>query len=541
MSDTPDQANRPTTPEPTSTTDAKTEPATDASVAEQSVAAEVEAEAQAMVSDAPQTKVDRKLSDKNEPGGSKSAADDDAETQKEIDQAMAELGLGPDADVQPEMPAQVAPVGGPAKAKLKGPRVVEAGREHRTGMVVSVGPTDIFVEFGPKELGVVERAAYNDDEVPAVGDTTEVIITRYEASESYYVCVRPGAVQKADWELLEIGQTVEARVTGVNKGGLELELANHRAFMPASQVSLERIEDLSVFIGEKMTCQVQRVDRAGKGNIVLSRRDMLKEERKELAKKLRDTLKEGDTVEGTVKKIMPFGAFVDIGGIDGLVHVADLSHDRVNMGEKNVERHIKQGEKVRCQVLKVDWDAKRISLGVKQLLDDPFQSMADEIVEGAVVSGRVTKILDFGCFVEVASGVEGLVHISELDWRRVAQVSDVVKPDEVVQVKVLKVDPSDRKVSLSIKQTKEAPERDGMAGRGGSDDKPQKLPKGVKPRDFNRGRMERDTRNPDDIKKETPHLRRMREAAKAKQKQQKGGGGLGDGGGLGIGLGDLKL
>ncbi|USN99385.1 MAG: S1 RNA-binding domain-containing protein [Phycisphaeraceae bacterium] len=446
-----------------------------------------------------------------------------AEIEAEIEAAMAELEA-----------ANAPTPGHPAKAKLRGPRVVEGGREHRTGTVVSVGPTDIFVEFGPKELGVLDRAQFKnkdgeEPDLPKVGEQAEVVVQRYEASESLYICARPGAVQKADWEMLEQGQVVEARVTGVNKGGLELEIAQHRAFMPASQVDLDHVKDLSVFVGEKLECIVQRVDRRGKGNIVLSRREVLQSQRAEAAASLREALQEGQTIEGTVRKIMDFGAFVDLGGVDGLIHISDLSHDRVNHGAKNIERHVSEGQKIRVQILKLDWDANRISLGLKQLQADPFAAAASEVVEGAVLTGKVTNIADFGCFVEVAPGVEGLVHISELDYRRVAQVSDVVQQGEVVQVKVLKIDPQTRKVSLSIKATKDAPAQAG--GGGGA------------PRGRGRGRGDRDDRDPNEILKETPKLRRMREAAKKRDKDQKksGQGGLGDVGGLGLGLGDLKL
>ncbi len=465
-----------------------------------------------------------------------------AEMDAEVDAAMAQLGFGssggggggpatqaPAKPAQPRSPRDtVTPVTGAAPARAK-PRVVQGGREHRTGKVVSVGPSDVFIEFGPKELGVVDRTQFKTEaDLPQVGQDLEVAVERFEPGESIYVCSLPGQVQKAEWEMLQPGDTVEAKVTGTNKGGLELEIANHRAFMPASQVALDHIADLSVFVGQKLACRVQRIDRRGTGNIVLSRRDMLAEERAREGEKLKGTLKEGDTVTGTVRKIMPFGAFVDLGGVDGLIHISDLSHDRVNQGEKNVGRFVEVGKPVTVQILKLDWDKNRISLGLKQLQADPFGEIAQEITEGADVSGRVVRIVDFGAFIEIRPGVEGLCHISELEWRRVAHPSDVLKPDEVVQCRVLKIDPSDRKISLSIKALKEAPKREGSpggrAGRG--------------------GRGERDDRTPEEILKETPHLRRLKEQAKQRAKQQNRGsgqGGLGDLGGLGMGLGDLKL
>ncbi|TVS07914.1 MAG: S1 RNA-binding domain-containing protein [Phycisphaerales bacterium] len=418
------------------------------------------------------------------------------ELEAEIDDAMAAMEREGSLEAPKQQPA---PAGGAAKPAIRGPRVVSGGREHRTGAVVSIGPTDIFVEFGPKELGVVEKSQFGDKPLPEKGDQVELVVNRFDPAESIFICTLPGQVQKADWEQLEAGQAVEARVTGVNKGGLELEVAGHRAFMPASQVSLDRIPDLSVFVGEKIACEVQRVDRRGKGNIVLSRRNILQQERQERAKELRDKLEEGQTVQGTVRKIMPFGAFVDLGGVDGLVHISDMTHERVPPTEKNVQKFVKEGQAVKVVILKINWEDNRISLGMKQLQDDPFVTAMNEVVEGAIVTGRVVQTAEFGAFVEVAPGVQGLVHISELDWRRVATVEEVVKPDEVVTVKVLKIDPETRKVSLSIKQTKEAPQR--PSGPGG--------PGGGKGR--GRGRGDRDTRSPEEILKETPEFRRLRE------------------------------
>ncbi len=371
-----------------------------------------------------------------------------AEMNAEIDQAMAALDQKPKA----APPSQ-------GKPAIRGPRVVEGGREKRKGKVVSVGPTDVFVEFGPKDLGVVERTQYPNDE--------------------------------AEWELLEPGQTIEGKVVGVNKGGLELEVAGgHRAFLPASQVGLDRIEDLSVMMGQKIACQVERIDRRGKGNIVLSRRQLLLEERNARRDKLRETLKEGQTIDGTVRKIMAFGAFVDLGGLDGLVHISDMTHERATPSEKNVGKYVKEGQNVRVIILKTDWENNRISLGMKQLQEDPFLTATNQIKEGEEVTGRVKSITEFGCFVEVAPGVEGLVHISELDWRRVNRVEDVVKADEIIKVKVLKVEPGSRKVSLSLKQTKPAPERPAGAAGG----------KGREPK-----------RTAEDIAKEDPAFRRLKE------------------------------
>lgn len=385
-----------------------------------------------------------------------------------------------------------------APAAIRGPRVVQAGREMRPGMVVSVGPTDVFIEFGPKELGVVPRTQWAEGEtLPEPKQTLEVVVDRRD-DDGLLLCSRPGSIQKADWELLEPGQVIEAKVTGVNKGGLELEVTGHSAFMPAGQVSIDHIADLSVFVGEKVRCQVMRVDRSGRGNIVLSRREVLLQERRERAEKLKTTLAEGQVIEGTVRKIMPFGAFVDLGGVDGLVHVSDLTHDRVGHGEKFVARYVKEGERVKVQILKLDWEAGRLSLGIKQIQADPFAQAANDIKEGAEVTGRVTKLAEFGAFVELAAGVEGLVHISELAWKRVNKVEEIVKPDEVVKAKVLRIDPASRRISLSIKALAPPPER--PAFKGGPKEK---------------------QRTAEEILKESPELRRLRE--KFGGKKLKGG------------------
>jgi ribosomal protein S1 len=449
------------------------------------------------------------------------AAELSAELNAEIDAAMNDM-------MKETATATPAPAAG-SRPGIRGPRVVQAGREMRPGKIVSVGPTDIFIEFGPKELGVLSRLQYPvEAEVPKVGDTVEVVVQQRDA-DGLIVCARPGAVQKADWELLEAGQTVEAKVTGVNKGGLELEVAGHRAFMPAGQVSLDRIPDLSVMIGEKLTCVVTRVERAGKGNIVLSRRDLLAEERKAKAATIKATLAEGQVLDGVVRKIMPFGVFVDIGGVDGLVHVSDITFDRVAYGEKGIAKYVQEGQAVKVQVLKIDQEADRISLGMKQVQGDPFAHTAGALTEGADVTGRVKNITEFGAFIEIAPGVEGLVHISEIDHKRINKVSDVLKPDEVVQARILKIDSQTRRISLSIKALKGLPEiAIGSGGEGGGGGGGGQGGGGGGGRGGfggggggRGGRGREQMRSAEEILKETPALRRARE--KGRKMEFKGG------------------
>jgi len=431
-----------------------------------------------------------------------------AEVEAEVEQAMAALveeGATGSADAKPAG----------AKPRVRGPRRVVGGREIRPGRVASVGPEDIFIEFGPKELGVAKRTTFPDDKLPSQGDIIDVVVERFNANEQLYICSMPGTVTKAEWELLEPGQIVDALVKGTNKGGLDCEIANHRAFLPASQIDIHRVEDFAPYVGQKLKCQITKIERAGHGNIVLSRREILNVERKEQAEVLKNTIAEGQTLDGTVSRIMDFGAFVDIGGVDGLVHVSDMSHDRI----RDPKSVVTEGQAVKVKVLKLDWAKNRISLGMKQCMEDPYQAAAEGITAGETVSGKVTKIMEFGAFVEIAPGVEGLVHISEIAWQRIARVESVLKPDEVITVKVLEVDPVKRRISLSLKQTTEPPKNQ-------------------------RGKRGEEGLSIEEIQKVTPKDRRIREEFKKKHKKDEslksglGGEGKVD---LGEGLGSLTL
>jgi ribosomal protein S1 len=221
--------------------------------------------------------------------------------------------------------------------------------------------------------------------------------------------------------------------------------------MPAGQIDLRHIDDLSVFVGEKMPCEIIELDRA-RGRIILSRRRTLEAERVQLREKLLDELKEGDQRPAVIRSVQPYGAFADLGGIDGLIHVSDICHERI----KHPSERVKDGDEVQVQVLKIDrsQDTPRISLGMKQCTADPYHAHAAKLREGDTVSGRVTRIMPFGAFVEIAPGVEGLVHISQLSAERVNKVSSIVKPNEIITVKVLDIDARSRRISLSLRAAK---------------------------------------------------------------------------------------
>ncbi len=342
-----------------------------------------------------------------------------------------------------DMDMEAALAGGPSLRPPSEDRF--KGGDRVSAVITRVTPMDILVELGPRQQGVCPALQFADAPVEP-GTTAEFIVQRFDRGDGLYHLTRVGAVQKADWEHLDIGQVVEAKVTGVNKGGLEMEVAGHRAFMPAGQASLWRVENLEDLLGESMPCEVIEFDRKSR-NIVLSRKAVLQREQQAQREQTLATLEEGQTVEGVVRKIMQFGAFVDIGGVDGLIHISDLSHQRI----KDPSEVVQEGQRVRVQVLKIDTENNRIGLGLKQTQDDPFALAVNEIQTGATVTGRVTRLAPFGVFVELAPGVEGLVHISELANERINRPDQVVKVDEVVTVKVLEVDPGSRRIALSRK------------------------------------------------------------------------------------------
>lgn len=325
-------------------------------------------------------------------------------------------------------------------------------REFRTGTVVRVRGGDVLVEFGPKSSGICPLTQF--EEAPPIGTRLEFVVERFDANEGLSILSREGAVQKANWEALQQGQVVEAVCTGMNKGGLEFEVAKHKAFMPAGQVDLRHVKDISIFLGQKLSCEITQLDRA-RGRIVLSRRNVLEQERHRNADKVLASIEVGQELDATISTVQPYGAFADIGGIDGLIHVSDLSYDRV----KHPGDVVREGDKVRVRVLKVDREQKppKISLGMKQLVSDPSLSAMNELAVGGTISGRVTKIMPFGAFIEVAPGVEGLVHISEISFERIETVEKVLKKDQVVNAKILSIDPDRKRVGLSIKALLDRP------------------------------------------------------------------------------------
>ncbi len=316
----------------------------------------------------------------------------------------------------------------------------------KKGKVIRVHGADVFVQVpGGRSEGLLSMTQFPEGP-PAVGTEVDIHIEGYDPSNGLLILTRKGAAVQADWASVTEGMIVEARVTGTNKGGLEVDVNGIRGFLPISQIDLYRVEDTNQFINQRLLCMVSEVNPAER-NLIVSRRALLEKERDENREKLWNELAEGQIREGIVRSVKDFGAFVDLGGADGLLHVSEMSWSRV----ADAAAVVQPGQKLKVVVLKIDRERRKLSLGLKQLQASPWDSIGEKYHTGAVVAGKVTRLMDFGAFVELEPGVEGLIHISELAPRRVHRVSDIVQAGQDVQVKVLLVDPAQRRISLSLK------------------------------------------------------------------------------------------
>jgi ribosomal protein S1 len=321
------------------------------------------------------------------------------------------------------------------------PRGPSKGDRLFEGVVAGVHGDDVIVDLGPRMQGVVSLREF--DEPPTVGDRHRFLL-RGREEELWLLSLRD-AKELASWEDLAPGAHVKARVSGQNRGGLELKIGSHDAFMPASQVALGRQEDLAGFIGQTLVCEVLEIDRE-RNRVLLSRRSVLERERAEERKESLGKLHPGLVLKGKVTRIEAFGAFVDVGGgLEGLVHVSNLSRKRIQVPAD----HVTIGQEVEVQVLDIKDGGKRIGLGMKQLEPDPWVGIADRLGTDSVHNGLVTRLTEFGAFVEIEPGIEGLVHVSQFGKERVRRPSDVTKVGERFPVRVLSVSPTEQRISLS--------------------------------------------------------------------------------------------
>lgn len=331
----------------------------------------------------------------------------------------------------------------------------ETGLKPETRMkarVVRLHRENVFVELGGRHQGVIPAKQFK--EPPEVDSEIDVTINRFNPEEGLYEVSRADAITGvADWSQVAEGMTVEARVTGHNKGGLECEVNSLRGFMPASQIALYRVDNLEELVGEKYTCVVTEV-KPKRRRLVISRRAVLEREREEAKEKLRASLAPGQTHEGVVRNIRDFGAFVDLGGIDGMVHVSQMSWARVNHPSDVLE----VGQTVKVKVTKIDEKTGKISLAMKELAANPWDGVEGKYPVSSRVKGKVSRIADFGAFVQLEAGVEGLVHISELAHHRVVRVNDVVSEGQEVEASVLAVDRDKQRIGLSLKALQPKPE-----------------------------------------------------------------------------------
>ena len=316
----------------------------------------------------------------------------------------------------------------------------------KKGRVLSVRSPDVFVDVpGGRSQGVLPLLQFPEGP-PAPGTEVEIEIEGYDAANGLLLLTRKGAAVEADWASVAPGMIVEARVTGTNKGGLEVDVNGIRGFLPISQIDLYRVENAEEYVNQRLRCEVTEVDPAER-NLVVSRRNLLERDREENREKLWQELAEGQVREGIVRSVRDFGAFVDLGGADGLLHVSEMSWQRV----QDPTTIVQPGQKVKVVVLRIDREKRKLSLGLKQLSASPWDNIIDRFPHGHIAQGKVTRLADFGAFVELEPGVEGLIHISELAPQRVRRVGDIVKEGQEVQVMVLSVDPAQRRMSLSLK------------------------------------------------------------------------------------------
>jgi small subunit ribosomal protein S1 len=325
-----------------------------------------------------------------------------------------------------------------------------------SGKVVRIDQDEVLVDIGYKSEGVIPsnelsiRKSVDPAEEVELGEEVDALVLTKEDQEGRLILSKKRARFEKAWRRIEkaadSGEPVEGTVIEVVKGGLILDLGV-RGFLPASLVDIRRVQNLDEFMGQKLECKVIELNRS-RNNVVLSRRAVLEEERKEVREQILGRLQPGQVVEGKISNIVDFGAFVDLEGIDGLIHISELSWSHVNHPSEVVSI----GDTVRVKVLDIDRDRQRISLGLKQTQEDPWQRVLNEYKEGDVVDGKVTKIVAFGAFVQILPGVEGLVHISELAQHHVESPAEVVRPGDELKVKILEVDDSRRRLSLSVKR-----------------------------------------------------------------------------------------
>jgi small subunit ribosomal protein S1 len=320
-----------------------------------------------------------------------------------------------------------------------------------TGRVLNIVGDDVIVDVGYKSEGIIPIDQWKNRDEVDIGDKVDVLLEAVEDESGLIMLSKRKADRQKGWERVianhKKGDTVHGKVTRKIKGGLLIDIGVP-VFLPASQIDIRRVPDIGEWLGREIECKIIKIDEA-RMNIVVSRRKLLEEQREQKKKELLDKLFEGAEVEGVVKNLADFGAFIDLGGIDGLCHITDMSWGRVN----HPSEVLKINDKVNVKVLKIDPKTERISLGIKQLSESPWENIQAKYPVGAKFTGSVVNILSYGAFVKLEEGVEGLVHVSEMSWtKRINHPSDMVQIGDKVEVVILDVNPQKQEISLGMKQ-----------------------------------------------------------------------------------------
>lgn len=324
------------------------------------------------------------------------------------------------------------------------------------GRIIEKRPKEVLIDIGYKSEGCIPLDEFDDPEALAVGDEVEVLLEQLEDDDGMVVISRQKAAQKQNWEkIVKIaaeGGTVQGRVKKVVKGGLMLNVGVD-AFLPASQIDITPPKNLKEYLDQTLECKIVKISEARK-NVVLSRRELIEEERAEKRNKLLNSIEKGTKVKGVIKNLTDFGAFIDLDGLDGLLHITDMSWGRLN----HPNELFKVGDEIEVVILDIDRERERVSLGYKQLTENPWERLAETYPVNTKVRGKVTSLAPYGAFVELEPGVEGLVHVSELSWtKRIARPHDVLEVGQEIEAVVIEVSKEDQKLSLSVRQLEPNP------------------------------------------------------------------------------------
>ena len=324
------------------------------------------------------------------------------------------------------------------------------------GRIIERRPREVMVDIGYKSEGAIDLGEFSPADDLAIGNEIEVLLERLENEDGLVVLSRQKAAQKQNWDkivkLSEAGKTVQGVVKGIVKGGLTVDLGVE-AFLPSSQIDINPPKNLREFMGQTLECRIVKLNEDRK-NVVLSRRELIEEERNEKRAKLLSHLDKGAKVKGRVKNLTEFGAFVDLDGLDGLLHVTDMTWGRL----AHPSELLQTGQEVEVLVLEIDKERLRVSLGMKQMSENPWDKIAEKYPVNLKVRGKITSLVPYGAFVQLEPGVEGLIHVSELSWtRRVARPSDVLQESQEVEAIVISVSKEEQKLSLSVRHLEPNP------------------------------------------------------------------------------------